>query len=50
MSDSNTTVNNGVNVEALLEARAALTEHRRVPNSSGGRRAPGSTAHTANQP
>ncbi len=26
MSASNTTVNNGVNVEALLEARAALTE------------------------
>ena len=26
MSESNTTVDNGVNVEALLEARAALTE------------------------
>ena len=43
-------VDNGVNVEALLGAREALTRRRKPPSSNGGRGANGSTARTAGRP
>ena len=47
MSATETPVNNGVNVEALLGAREALGERPKPPSSSGVPRASGRTARTA---
>lgn len=44
------TVDNGVNVTALLGAREAFTEAPTAPNSSGGPAVNGSTARTAAAP
>ena len=44
------TVDNGVNVAALLGAREALTDMPEPPSSRGGRRRHGSTAPTRGPP